>query len=248
MDQGLLASFSGIEDRHWWFVVRRRIVGDAIVAAVSRAASDVLEVGCGAGGFLPQLAGLLPSAAVRGVEPSAPQREEGVACGRSVVDGLFGSLPVADASQDLVLALDVLEHCDDDHAALADARRVLRAGGVLLLTVPALPAMWSEHDRLNGHLRRYRRRQLVRLAEESGFRVRRATYFNMLLLPIGWAARRGRELVGLPAELGVDVPSAPVNALLRWVFSIERLWLRFADLPIGMSLMLVAELQVDAKG
>lgn len=247
MDQELLARFSSIEDRHWWFVVRRRIVRDAILANVPGSVSDVLEVGCGAGGFLRQIQELLPGACVRGVEPSKPQRDEALACGRTVLDGLFDSLPAGDATQDLVLALDVLEHCRDDRAALTDAWRVLRPGGVLLLTVPALPGMWSEHDRLNGHLRRYRRSQLVRLAEETGFRVRRVTHLNTLLLPLGWAARRGREIVGLRAELGVKMPSRPVNVLLRGIFSIERPWLRHADLPVGMSLMLVAERPVGAK-
>jgi SAM-dependent methyltransferase len=241
VDQELLAQFSHIEDRHWWFVVRRHIVRDAVLANVTRSVSDVLEVGCGAGGFLSQLEAMFPGARVHGVEPSEPQRAEVLACGGTVLDGVFAALPAADASQDLLLALDVLEHCEDDRAALMEAWRVLRPDGLLVLTVPALPGMYSEHDRLNGHFRRYRRRQLMRLVEEAGFRVRRITYLNMFLLPLGWSARRGRELLGLPAELGLEVPRAPVNALLRWVFSIERPWLRHAVLPIGMSLMLVAE-------
>jgi SAM-dependent methyltransferase len=246
VDQELLAHLGRVEDRHWWFVVRRGIVSDAIEAHRPDRVDAVLEVGCGAGGFLAQLSRLFPGATVRGVEPSDAARAGAVARGYDVSEGLFQDLSAADGSADVLVALDVLEHCEDDSAALAEARRVLRPGGVLVLTVPALPSMWSEHDRVNGHHRRYTRGDLAARARAAGLEVLRATCFNTVLLPPAWVARAGAEMLGLPAVSGVRVPFAPVNAALRGLFGLERPWLRGHDLPVGTSVLLVARRPRDA--
>lgn len=240
MDEALLLSFDELEERHWWFVVRRKIVMDAVRRWAPEPTESILEVGCGTGGTLRALSEEFPHARVSGVEPVADAVAAGCRKGCSVTLGSFDRLPAEDASVDLLLTLDVLEHLDDDVAGLAEACRVLRPGGRLVVTVPALPSLWGPHDELNAHRRRYLRAGLSDAIEASGLRVERATYFNSVLLPLGYVGRVGGRLLGLKSDPAVNLPAAPVNAAMRGFFSAEVPWLRRADLPCGMSLLAVA--------
>lgn len=240
-------SFAELEDRHWWFVVRRRIVEDAIAAAFDRTEASVLEVGCGTGGFARHLSDAHPGWDVRGVEPS-----EQAAClanerGCCVDIGTFQQLPAEQASVDLLIALDVLEHCDDDREATHAAARVLKPGGLFVLTVPALPSLWSSHDEDNQHYRRYTRESLAAPLREQGLEIERMTYFNSLLLPAGYVSRWVSRATGSKRALGVDLPSAPVNRVMQTVFSAEAALLRATDLPLGMSLLAVCRKPGDAR-
>ena len=240
LDESLLLKWGDVEDRHWWYAGRNGIVADAALAQVPAKAVDVLEVGCGSGGFLAGLSDVLPDARLRGIEPNEAARGRSIAKGLAVEPGSFELLPVRSSSTDVLFALDVLEHCEDDAAALAEARRVLRPGGLIILTVPALPALWSRWDEVNAHHRRYVRDGLIGLVRAAGFEPIRTTYFNMFLLPIGWAVRKlSRPSDGQPPP-GADLPPRPVNALFRGIIGLERRVLRHAGLPIGMSLLVVA--------
>lgn len=238
MDEALLLSFAELEESHWWFLVRRSLVLDQALRWAPRPAAWLLEVGCGTGATLRGLVPLFPGSRVTGVEPSAAAVRVAVAAGCDVVPGSFERLPVAAGSVDVLLALDVLEHLDDDAAGLAEAARALRPGGRLLITVPALPALWGPHDELNHHRRRYTRAMLRDRVVIAGFRVERVTYFNTLLLPLAWWERTTARRRHRPAL--VTQPAAFVNAVLRRIFALERPLLRRVDLPIGLSLLLVA--------
>lgn len=241
MDQSLLLSFKDIEERHWWFSVRRKVVLDCIRDACGAPAPRVLEVGCGSGGLLVALREALPEArSLSGVEPSEAAVSDARARGCDVCAGTFEHLPAADAGVDLLIALDVLEHCPDDVAAAREAARVLAPGGVFVVTVPALMALWGPHDERNAHHRRYTARSLASALSSAGLGLERVTYFNTLLLPLGYATRVFARLTGSTAATGVDIPPAGANALLKAVFSLERPWLRRFGLPIGMSLLAVA--------
>jgi SAM-dependent methyltransferase len=240
VDEGLLLSFDSLEDTHWWFVVRRRIVLDAATPAPPRPWRRILEVGCGTGGTMRALRVRFPDAAVKGVEPADSAARLAAAKGGDVESGTFENLPAEPSSFDLVLALDVLEHLADDGLGLAEAFRVLRPGGRLIVTVPALPSQWSVHDELNAHFRRYTREGLVATARRAGFDVRRATYFNSLLLPLAGLERTALRVLRLPRSPAVALPPRPINAVLRTVFELERPILARTDLPLGLSLLLVA--------
>lgn len=238
MDEALLLSFAALEKTHWWFLVRRSLVLDQARRWAPRPAARLLEVGCGTGATLRGLVPLFAGARVTGVEPVAAARRVAAAAGCDVAPGSFEQLPVAASSVDMLLALDVLEHLEDDGAGLAEAARALRSGGRLLVTVPAVPALWGPHDELNHHRRRYTRAMLCDRVVIAGFRVERVTYFNTLLLPLAWLERtmarrqQRRAMVRQPAPL--------VNAVLRRIFALELPLLRRVDLPIGLSLLLVA--------
>lgn len=240
MDQSLLMSFAEIEERHWWFAVRRRIVEAAIDAARVPEAARVLEVGCGTGGFAARLAAAHPGWRVSGVEPSEAAAGTAVQRGCDVCVGTFETLAEPEGSVDLLVALDVLEHCEDDSVSAREAARVLAPGGAFVLTVPALPSLWSQHDIDNAHFRRYTRPRLLAPLEAAGLEVERATYFNSILLPAAYASRWVARMTGSRKALGVEMPSQPVNETMKAVFSLETALLRGVDLPVGMSLLAVA--------
>ncbi len=240
VDEKLLLSFESLEETHWWFVVRRRIVLDATARQAPRPVRRILEVGCGTGGTMRALRARFPSADIKGVEPVEAAARIAAGKGCDVTSGTFEHLPADGESLDLLLALDVLEHLADDGLGLAEAFRALRPGGRLIVTVPALPGQWSVHDELNGHFRRYTRASLVDAVRAAGFRVERATYFNTVLLPLALFERAALRRLKLPRSPAVALPPRPLNAALRGVFGLERPILARADLPIGLSLLLIA--------
>lgn len=240
MDQSLLLSFADIEEHHWWFVVRRRIVEAAIEAAHVPDSARVLEVGCGTGGLIAHLSGKHPGWRVSGVEPSEAATKVAAQRGCDVCVGTFEALAEPDSSVDLLFALDVLEHCQDDSVAAREAARVLAPDGVFVLTVPALPSLWSQHDVDNAHFRRYTRSRLLEPLAVAGLMIERITYFNSLLLPAAYASRWIARATGSRKALGVGMPPRLVNEAMKAVFSLETALLRVTDLPVGMSLLAVA--------
>ena len=230
MEEELERRTLAAEDQHWWYRGRRAIVLDAVERALpADSRPRMLDAGCGGGATLAELS--LRGEAI-GLEPSELSRRRALERGTEVVDGTLERLPFEDGRFDLGLVLDVLEHLDDDVAGLAELRRVIRPGGALIVTVPAHPRLWSRHDDLNHHRRRYTRAMIAAAAAESGWAVELLTHFNTLLLPVALAARAfGRGD-------GLSVPPRPVNAVLEGTLQLERRAIRAgARLPGGLSLL-----------
>jgi SAM-dependent methyltransferase len=142
-------------------------------------------------------------------------------------------------SYDLIAALDVIEHIDDDKAALAAIAERLKPGGKLLATVPAHQWMWSAHDTANHHKRRYSKKALRELFEGSPLKLEKMGYFNSLLFPLAIAARGAGKLTGRD-DSDDKLPPRPVNALFEKVFELERYLVGRLPLPPGLSLFAVA--------
>ena len=148
------------------------------------------------------------------------------------------------ATFDLVTAFDVIEHIDDDVAALRALRAATRPGGTVVVTVPALCVLWSEHDVVNRHRRRYTKRQLRSALAAADLGVEHLSYFNTLLFPAVLLVR----LVGrlLPrrrpprSDLELEVPGSTINRVLTRVFGAEATVVATVGLPIGVSLVAVA--------
>jgi len=201
----------------------------------------ILDAGCGSGRNMIELA---RRGTVTGIELSdtsvclARQRGRG-----EVVEGSVLEMPFPDASFDLAVSLDVIEHLEDDLAALRELRRVLAPGGALLITVPAYQWLWSGHDEINHHHRRYTRRSLQRVAEQAGWRQVRTTYFNSLLLPAAIVLRvldRVSRRRTTESSLDLWVPPRPLNWLLERPLALEAaLIARGGRMPAGLSLMAV---------
>jgi SAM-dependent methyltransferase len=151
------------------------------------------------------------------------------------------SLPFADGYFDLAVCLDVIEHIEDEHGALSELCRVVRPGGGLLITVPAYQWLWSEHDEINHHQRRYTRSRLSRAAAAAGWETVRATYFNGLLLPIAVPYRllaRRAHVEGPSSDLQ-QMPER-LNTMLEWPLRLEaRMIGHGGRIPAGLSLAAV---------
>jgi SAM-dependent methyltransferase len=166
-------------------------------------------------------------------------RERG--CGE-VIAGSVLDMPFPSDSFDLAVTLDVIEHLEDDLGALQEMRRVVAPGGALLVTVPAYPWLWSGHDVINHHHRRYTRRSLQRVAERAGWAQMRTTYFNSLLLPVAIVLRVLDRFNQKTTESSLDlwVPPQPFNWLLERPLALESAVIGHGGrIPAGLSLLAV---------
>lgn len=230
-----------VEDWHWWYAGRRRVLAGVLDALELPRPCRTLDAGCGSGRNLVELAALGP---VTGLEPApasaAAARERRV--GEIVVGGLDRAVPLPDASFDLITCLDVVEHLDDDRFALRELRRVAAPGGRLVLTVPCYPRLWSSHDVVNQHRRRYTRAALLAAAGDAGWTPERTTHFNTLLLPAA-AAARALERVRPPRDAATsDLDRTPraVNGVLERPLRAEAAVIAGGRrLPAGLSLLAV---------
>jgi SAM-dependent methyltransferase len=229
-----------VEDRHWWYRGRRRVLERTIDGLGLPPRARVLDAGCGSGRNMVDFARW---GTVTGVELSEAAAE--AARGRhvgEVVEGSVLEMPFAPASFDLVVCLDVIEHLQDDRAALRELRRVLAPGGALLVTVPAYQWLWSGHDVVNQHHRRYSRTTLRQAAQDAGWECERTTHFNSLLLPVAVTLRALDRLHARATESSLDlwVPPAPLNWLLQQPLNLEAALIgRGGTIPAGLSLLAV---------
>ena len=235
MDRSAYASMSAQEQDHWWFVARRAIIDSLVRTHVPLSAdAQILEAGCGTGGNLSLLA---QYGTLEAMEYDADARA--VAAARGVCRVEAGVLPDAigfgDKGYDLIALLDVLEHVDADQASLTALGNRLAPKGRILLTVPAAPWLWSRHDVLHHHKRRYTHDGLLQVAHDAGLNVVASGYFNSLLFPLAVAQRAVHQLLRRDAPLDAR-PSPLVNATLQRVFAAERYLLGRIPFPIGLSL------------
>jgi SAM-dependent methyltransferase len=160
--------------------------------------------------------------------------------GRPIGDAPLPELTgVPDGTYDMVAILDVLEHVEADREALASIARKLKPGGRILITVPAHPWMWSAHDEVNHHKRRYTRKTLRRVVSEAGLKLELMTWFNSLLFPLAAAARLAGRITG-KEDSDDKLPPRPVNALFETLFGLERYAVGRLPMPPGVSLVAIA--------
>jgi SAM-dependent methyltransferase len=239
MERSVYREMAELDQRHWWYKARREVLSDLIRReAIPPANARILEIGCGTGHNLEMLGRFGKVDALELDDEARAIAEKRL--GRKVMSApLPGLAGVRRQHYDLVAALDVIEHIDDDEAALAAISTKLKPAGKFLMTVPAHQWMWSAHDVVNHHKRRYSKASLRRLIERSPLRLDRIGYFNSLLFPLAVAERVSSKLRGKD-NADVKLPSAPLNAALQRVFAAERHLVGRLPLPPGLSLFAVA--------
>lgn len=261
MRDGFYRQTARVEQRHWWFRHRRRIVTsllDQEVLRPLRRDARALDVGCGTGGNLDTI-GRRGYSTV-GIDRSALALElarasHGEATFVSADARLLGECFAAD-SFDLVTVFNVLYHewIPDESEVLVQIRRVLRPGGWLLVTEPAFDSLARGHDRIDAGARRFTRRGLAAIVESAGFTVRRQSYFNVISFAPAAAVAlmdrlRGRRDLGEQREetAELSLPPAPVNAMLLGLCGVERFWLRrVGNLPFGVGVLVLARAEGES--
>jgi SAM-dependent methyltransferase len=240
MDREIYIRMAQVEDDHWWFAARRIVINSLLNQFGLPPHAAILEAGCGTGGNLRMLAELGSVCAME-LDEQACQFAQSRGIGEVASGQLPDRIPFGSQSFDLVLMIDVLEHLDDDGAALRALRERVRPGGLLMLTVPAFQLLWSPHDVAHHHRRRYRANQLREVVSRAGYDVLYLSYYNFLLFAPILAARLAQRVTGRHIEdHGLALPSRPLNWALRKTFSAERFVLGRASLPLGVSLILLA--------
>ena len=229
-----------VEDDHWWFVGRRTIVLAKVEQLLKSGLDDspqILDIGCGTGATLDALRGY---GVVQGIDLSRLalrfSRQRGndrVACASAT------GLPFSSETFDLVTALDVIEHLDDDVAGLREIRRVLKPGAPAILFVPAFPSLWGPNDDQSGHRRRYRRQPLLAAVGAAGLEVVSISYANVAMFGPIWLGRRLLTMLGREEQSENRINHPTLNRWLARIFAAEAGWLRHRSLPFGVSLLCV---------
>lgn len=241
MQQHTYSIMRRVEDTHWWFVGRRRIIGSFLEEISTNLETDrarILDVGCGTGANLEMLKSF---GSAEGVDVShealAFCRERGL---ENVRHGKAEQLPFEDNSFDLVTALDVLEHLNDDAAGLGEIGRILRPGGRVLLFVPAFMFLWGTQDDVSHHRRRYTLSGLREVVRKSGLVVERATYANITFFVPILLGRTLMRVTGLRPESENNINVGPLNDMLGRILGAEGTLLKRTNLPFGVSAICVA--------
>jgi SAM-dependent methyltransferase len=239
MERVVYRQMAQLDQRHWWYRARREVIAALIRRSVSLPPeARILEIGCGTGHNLAMLGEFGHVDALELDEEARTFAEQRL--GRSVMSAPLPELAgVGDSLYDLIGAFDVIEHIDNDRAAIASIATKLKPGGKFVMTVPAHAWMWSAHDVVNHHKRRYSKRVLRQLIEGSPLQLERIGYLNGLLFPAAVAERLSSRLLG-KENADLTLPPAPLNATLERTFAAERHLIGRLPLPIGLSLFAVA--------
>jgi SAM-dependent methyltransferase len=239
MERVVYRQMAELDQRHWWYRARREVIAALIRRRVRPPANaHILEIGCGTGHNLAMLGAFGHVDALELDEEMRGFAEQRL--GRSVMSAPLPEMAgVPDRSYDLIGAFDVIEHIDDDHASVASIAAKLKPGGKFVMTVPAHQWMWSAHDVVNHHKRRYSKAGLRALIEGSPLRLEAIGYFNSLLFPAAVAERLASKARGKD-DADLTLPSPPLNAALERAFAAERHLIGRVPLPVGLSLFAVA--------
>lgn len=239
MDPAEIERMARHEDWYWWHRARRSIVQKTLQRHVGDGLR-ILDVGCGSGATT-QILRRFGSVLAFDLEPAALRFARGR--GLTVARSRAQPLPLRDRALDLVVALDVLEHLEDDRTAALEVLRVLSPGGLFLATVPAYPFLWSRHDEALHHKRRYTKPQLQHLLESAGFEILISSYFMLPAFPPAWILRilQRRSAPQDPREFD-PYPAIPrwLDALLGGAIALEGHLVGRLPLPFGLSVLALA--------
>jgi SAM-dependent methyltransferase len=244
MEKNLYEQFEEIHTDHWWFRGRLKILNAVFQNFLKPPAAgqnfEILDVGCGTGSYFEILG---KYGKVSGTE-SSPEVIKTLRA-RGVNNEIFlAELPNMNLRKkfDCVTAFEIIEHVEEDEASLRNIADHLKPDGLLIGTVPAYRWLWSPHDDLAHHKRRYTRPELIEKLKRAGFTAVKISYYNTFLFPIAVLVRFLKKtlLKKMAPVSDFSVSAGPLDAVFEKVFAAERWWLNFFNFPFGFSLLFIA--------
>lgn len=223
------------ETQHWWSVGRRAILHSVLESMNLPPNASILEVGAGTGGNISMLQDFGNVTVLEGNPSGLKYLKD-----RKDIPIIEGYLPdtsmLEDKQFDLIVLFDVLEHIENDREALIALKRHLKENGQMLFSVPAFPMLWSNHDVVNYHFRRYKKSTLTQAFKDADLNITRMSYFNFFLFPAIAMVRGIYNVFKIEGHDQETIPDPFVNTFLTKLFGSERFLLKFMNLPFGVSL------------
>lgn len=230
---------SKVESFHWWFVVRRKLLKSLLSSLDLNRNCITLDIGCGTGSNFKILRAL--GFNVIGLDQSIYALSLiKKKINFLLINGDLNKLPTQSNSTGIIIAMDILEHLEDDSNGIKEICRTLKKGGILILTVPAFGFLWGIQDVVTGHKRRYSKREILKKLKQEGFEILRSSYFNFFLFFPIFFARRVIHLLGLRVASENEINFPLINFFLRIIFSLEPYILRYFSFPFGVSIFCIA--------
>lgn len=230
---------SKVESFHWWFVVRRKLLKFLLRSISIPKNCLAIDIGCGTGSNLKTLAsaGLDAIGLDRSIYALTLFKKK---ANLPLLAGDLNRLPIKTKSIGLIVAMDILEHLDDDANGIRELYRALGKGGILIITVPAFKSLWGIQDVVTGHKRRYSKKETVNKLCEGGFNILKSSYFNFFLFFPILIARRIIRLLGFKIDSENEVNFPLINFFLKVIFSLELYVLKYFSFPFGVSIFCIA--------
>lgn len=228
------------EKNHWWFRVRRSLIFDLLQKYKISKTAKIFDFGCGSGytvGYLQKL-----GYDASGTDVSVEAIEFGLSNGiRKLAIAKSGEIEPTEGGFDLILALDVVEHIQDDLGAIRAIETALRPGGIAIITVPAYQWMWGVQDEVAHHFRRYTLKSLVSiLSADKNLKILRKIYFNTFLFPFIAIVRILSKWFNLgDRESDFEISNRFLNGLFYFIFNLETYFLKLFNFPFGVSILLI---------
>jgi SAM-dependent methyltransferase len=229
-----------IEEKFWWFRAKREIIIDLIERySPDKQHPNILDIGCGCGYTMLELSRKFEN--VKGIDISDKAVDFCLTRGVNVQKALFPEeIPFSETVFDIIIMSDVLEHIENDRKALEKALEILKPGGMILLTVPVHPFLWSKHDDFLHHKRRYTKKRFSEVFEKLPLERVVFSYYNSLLFPIAYVTRIISKIFRLDKSVSEKISSKSVlNDILERIFASEKFLLGKIPLPVGLSMIAI---------
>jgi|SRR4030042_837143 len=228
-----------VKSFHWWFVVRRNLLKSILSSLNLPIGCLAIDIGCGAGSNLK----ILKTVGLKeiGLDQSFYALSlAGKTARCPLINGSLDRLPIRPESVGLILAMDVLEHIENDTLGICELYQTLKKRGILILTVPAFRFLWGIQDFATGHKRRYARQEILNMLRKKGFEILKLSYFNFFLFFPILLMRRIIHLVGLKMKSENEINSSLINFFFKSIFSLEPYLLKYFSFPFGVSILCIA--------